>query len=207
MTTATEPPVSDGAEAVPYPISSDVYFGMVEAGLIPEDRPVFLSGGMLYEKVPKVLPYWAIRNAYLTAVGRRLPLGFFVGCENPVRLDDLHTLLPDVIACRGEPFDRLGLNRHADGREVVLVIEICLERPSECLGRRLSRYAATLPVATFVVADVKSHRVLVHRGARPSRELDRGTFAKVETVGPGQAIRLEIGGVILDPIPFEEVMR
>jgi len=207
MATATEPRVTEGTSGVPFPISSGLYYQMVEQGQIPEDRPVYLWDGRLYEKMAKTKPHADVHNAFNRALNRRLPPGLYVGNENPVRLDDRHTPLPDLVVLRGEPLEDLGEDRYHDYREVVLVLEVAVTSLPKDLGERLSLYALTLPDAVYVVADIKNRRVLIHRGPRPAQEAGRGEYAEVEEVGPGQMIRLEIGGVALDPILFEEVMR
>jgi Uma2 family endonuclease len=207
MATATEPLVAEEACDVPFPITSETYFRMVELGLIPEDRPVYLWDGRLYEKMAKTRPHVGIHNAFLNALMRRMPQGLYVGAENPVRLDERHTPLPDLVVLRGEPLTIVDMDRYHDYHEVVLVVEIAVSSLPKDLGERLSRYALTLPDAAYVVADVKNRRALIHRGPRPAQEAGRGEYAEVEEIGPGQMIRLEIGGVALDPIPFEEVMR
>ncbi len=49
MATVAMAPVTSGFEEGVYPITSDVYVKMVEQGLIPRDRRVFLWGGRLYD--------------------------------------------------------------------------------------------------------------------------------------------------------------
>jgi hypothetical protein len=206
MATATEPLLTEGVRVVPFPITSDVYFQMVEAGMIPEDRLVFLWDGRLYEKMAKTHAHVGVHNTLLAALSKRLPPGFHLGTENPVRLDERHTPLPDLVVLRGEAVASLGLKRYHDYREVVLVAEVSVTSLPKDLGERLSRYALALPDAVYVVADPKNRKILIHRGPRPAQEAGRGEYAEVEAVGPGQVIRLEVGGVALDPIPFEEVM-
>lgn len=203
MATATEPLVEEGVAEVPYPITSDVYFQMVETGQIPQDRRVFLWDGRLYEKMAKTVPHAGVHNAFNTALVLRMPHGHSVGTENPVRLDERHTPLPDLVVIRGAPLSVIDLRRYPDGNEVELVVEVAVTSLSRDLGPRLARYASSLPNASYVVADVKNRRILVHR--RPQAE--PAGYAEVETVGPGQVIKLTVGGVELAPIPFEEVMR
>src|SRR4051812_36136494 len=103
MATATESQTTGEAEETVYPLTSDVYFQMVESGLIPTDRRVSLWDGRLYEKMAKTASHAAVHNACLTALSRRLGPGYSLGTENPVRLDQRHTPLPDLVVLRGEP--------------------------------------------------------------------------------------------------------
>jgi hypothetical protein len=126
--------------------------------------------------------------------------------DRPGLAEETNTPLPDLVVLRGEPLSILNEKHFHDYREVMLVAEVAVTCLPKVLGERLSRYALTLPDAVYVVADVKNRKVLIHRGPRPAQEAGRGEYAEVEAVVPGRAIRLEVGGVALDPIPFEEVM-
>jgi len=56
MATATGP--GEGLrpfEGVPVEIMSDLSFAMIDAGLIPPDRPYFLRGGRIFEKMAKAI--------------------------------------------------------------------------------------------------------------------------------------------------------
>jgi Uma2 family endonuclease len=202
MATATEPLIETEATETPYPITSEVYLQMVEAGLIPEDRPVYLWGGRLYEKMAKTYAHFAVHNALARALSSRLPAAYYVGHENPVRLDERHTPLPDMVVLRGDPLVYMREKRYPDARDVALVAEVAVSSLPKDLGSRLARYALSLPEAIYLVADVKNRRVLIHR--RPQAE--PAGYTEVETIGPGQAMRLTIGGVDLAPIPFEDLM-
>ena len=191
---------------VTYPITSDVYDEMVEKGLIPTERRVYLWDGRLYEKMAKTQSHAGAHNTLLSAIFRRLPARFFPGAENPVRLDQRHTPLPDFSILRGEPLDSLKLKRYPDHREVALVAEIAVTSLGQDLGLRLSRYAISLASASYIVVDVLNRRILVHNGPRIDPESGRGEYASVESVGPGQTVRLSPDGIDLEPIPFEELL-
>ena len=206
MATATEAVESVVLEQSPYAITSDVFMKMVEQGLIPQERRVFLWDGRLYEKMAKSMPHSAVQSAFLNALGRRLPHDLFVGAENPVRLDNTHLPLPDLIVARGNAIDFFE-SRYPDGRDVELVVEVACSSLPEDLGVRLSRYAMTLPFATYVVADIRHHQILVFTGPRAAGEAGNGEYAERKVVGRGDAVRLRLNGVDIEPIPWEEVMR
>ena len=206
MATALATTPTEEIQASPYPITSDLFGQMIAQGLFPSDSRVFLWGGRLYEKMAKTLPHASVQNAFLGAVARRLPPDLFLGAENPVRLDALHLPLPDLIVARGEPLDFFS-SRYPDGRDVVLVIEVAVSSLAADLGPRLSRYALTLPGATYLMADVLHRRVLIHSDPSLNPKTGQGEYGTRVEVGPGESIRLKLGGVEIDPIPFEEVMR
>jgi len=206
MATVAEPLVTSGFEEGEYPITSDVYLQMVEQGLIPRDRRVFLWGGRLYEKMAKTKAHVAVHNAFNRALARRLPPGFFVGNENPVRLDNTHIPLPDLVVVRGEPLDYFD-TRYPDGRDVLVVIEVAVSSLPEDLGDRLSRYAQALPLAAYIVADIPHRQVLVHTQPQAGKDPGSGQYGVRGGVRPGEAIRLRLDSADLEPIPYEEVMR
>jgi hypothetical protein len=60
---------------VPYDLTIDFVSRMVESGLIPQDRRVFLLDGRLYEKMAKTKAHGYVGAAVTRAVNRRLPDG------------------------------------------------------------------------------------------------------------------------------------
>lgn len=206
MATITESPVAQEPAEAPYPITSDIYCHMVERGLIPPDRRVFLWGGRLYEKMAKTKAHAAVQNAFNQALSRRLPPGFFVGNENPVRLDATHVPLPDLVVVQGNPLDYFD-TRYPEGHDVLLVIEVAVSSLPEDVGVRLSRYANALPLATYVVADVAHRQLLIHSEPRRADDPAGGTYRQRTVVGPGESLRLRCGEFELEPIPYESVMR
>ena len=206
MATVTEIEAPVIVEDLTYPISSDVYDKMVEIGLIPTERRVYLWAGRLYEKMAKTQAHSGPQATLLSAIFNRLPAGYCLNFENPVRLDERHTPLPDMIVLRGEARDYLKLKRYPDDRDVALVAEIAVTSLAKDLGLRLSRYAISLPTASYIVVDVLNRRVIVHKEPRIDPETGRGEYASVESVGPGQTVRLSLDGIDLELIPFEELL-
>ena len=167
----------------PYPITGDVYLRMVEQGLIPHDRRVFLWDGRLYEKMAKSKAHAAVQNAFNQALASRLPPGLFVGNENPLRLDSTHVPLPDLVVVRGNPLDDFD-TRYPEGRDVVLIVEVSVSSLLEDLGVRLNRYASVLPLATYVVADVPHRQLLVHTAPRAANDPGGGYGERLRGDGP-----------------------
>ena len=204
MATATETPAKTqddlGGDA-PYPITADQYVAMVEAGIIPYDRPVYLWGGRLLEKMAKTSAHAAAQNLINMVLVRRLPPGYFVGNENPVRLDPTHVPLPDLVVVRGSA--KAFVDRYPGPGDVVAVVEVAVSSLPADLGVRRARYASTLPGATYLVADVRDRKIHVHRGPSPDRG---GSYAETEGVGPGGTVRLAFDGRDLPPIPYEDLL-
>lgn len=186
-------------------MTDDVLTHMIEHNLIPPDRRVFLWDGRLLEKMAKSKPHYAVQNAFGLALSRRLPPGLFVGSENPVRLDEMHLSLPDLVVLRGKPLDHEA--RYPDGRDVVLVVEVAVTSLAEDLGHRPDQYALALPEAIYIVADILHRRALVHTRPRAIGDPAGGGYEARAEVGPGGSISVCLGGVDIGPIPYEEVMR
>ena len=206
MATVTEIEAPVMVADVPYPITSDVYDEMVEKGLIPAGKRVYLWDGRLYEKMAKTQAHAGPQMTLHAAIVRRLPDGNCLSFENPVRLDERHTPLPDMTILRGEAREYLKLNRYPDHREVAMVAEIAVTSLAKDLGPRLSLYAIALPRASYVVVDVLNRRILVLKDPRIDPESGRGEYASVESIGPGQTVRFTLDGIDLKPIPFEEIL-
>ncbi|MHB1556443.1 MAG: hypothetical protein ACYC61_03065 [Isosphaeraceae bacterium] len=58
---------------MPYDLTIDVFSQMVETGLIPQDRRVFLFNGRLCEKLAKTRAHGSIGASVTRALVRRLP--------------------------------------------------------------------------------------------------------------------------------------
>ncbi len=204
MSIAHQPPMGGPPDANdPYPLSSDDFFRMVELGLIPADRRVFLRDGRLYEKMAKTVAHAATAVAIQEALRRRLPPGWLLWPENPIRLDDRNAPLPDIPVVRG-PLDRyLRADRHPEAGDVGLLVEIAVTSPREDLGASLEQYARAL-VPAYWVADVRGRRILAHR--LPRVEGGRGLYDSVEPYAPGQAVPLALDGREIAAIPVEELL-
>ncbi len=62
MATITEVAPKVSTADAPFDLTIDVFSQMVEAGLIPHDRRVFLRDGRLYEKMAKTKSAWFDRR-------------------------------------------------------------------------------------------------------------------------------------------------
>jgi hypothetical protein len=204
MATVTEAPEIATADA-PFPITAAIYEGMVERGEIPEDRRVYLWDGRLFEKMAKTRSHAGVQAAFVNLLVPRLPQGAFLGSENPVRLDDRHLPLPDLIVALGRPLE-LHRDRYPDGRDVLLVVEVAVTSLPADLGGRLIRYADALPHASCLVADVLGGRLLLHTNPLAGTDEIPGRYGTVETITRGGVLRLTIAGTALAPIPFEELL-
>lgn len=202
--TAVAPSQAQGAD-VPYDLTIDVFSRIVESGLIPRDRRVFLINGRLYEKMAKTKAHGSIGAAVTRAVDRRLPDGWSLWPESTIVLDPNNAPLPDFAVVRsGDLLGRAAPERYPGPADIGLLIEVAVTSLQDDLTTALEQYArASIPV--YWVVDVLGRRILVHT---EPRVIDgRGEYARVETYRPGQSLPLVLDGHEVARIPFDELLR
>lgn len=190
---------------VPFDLTIDVLSRMIEAGLIPRDRRVYLHGGRLYEKMAKSRAHEAVGAAITMSLVPRLPDGWSLWSQSTIALDETNAPLPDFAIVRAA--DLLGrgdAGRYPGPGEVGLVIEVAVTSLRDDLGATLEQYARALIPAYWVV-DVRGRRILVH--TEPRVVDGRGEYARVETFRPGQSLPLVLEGREVARVPFGEVLR
>src|SRR3954470_21431201 len=74
VTIATEPPLRLASLVeIPYDLTIDLFSRMVESGLVPGDRRVFLLNGRLYEKMAKTKANGSVAASITMTLVPRLP--------------------------------------------------------------------------------------------------------------------------------------
>ena len=206
MSTAIEaaPPRTSSGD-VPYDLTIDLVSRMVEAGLIPQDRRVFLLEGRLYEKMAKTKAHGSVGAAVTRAVDRRLPDDWSLWPESTVVLDPTNAPLPDFALVRGaNPLDFAAPERYPEAGDVGLLIEVAVTSLHDDLTTAREQYARAGIPADWVV-DVPGRRILVH--TEPRVVDGQGEYARVETYRPGQSLPLVLDGQVVALIPFDELLR
>src|SRR5262245_43228938 len=206
MSTAIEaaPPRTSSGD-VPYDLTIDLVSRMVEAGLIPQDRRVFLREGRLYEKMARTQAHGSVGAAITRAVDRRLPDDWSLWPESTVVLDPTNAPLPDFAVVRsGNLLGRAAPERYPEAGDVGLLIEVAVTSLRDDLTTALEQYArAGIPV--YWVVDVPGRRIRVH--TEPRVVDGQGEYARVETDRPGQSLPLVLDGQEVALIPFGEILR
>ncbi len=206
MATATEAQAPQAQAArMPYDLTIDLFSRMVESGLIPQDRRVFLSDGRLYEKMAKTKAHGFVGAAINGSLNRRLPEGWSLWPESTIALDPTNAPLPDFAVVRSaNPLDYASPARYPGPGDVGLLIEVAVTSLRDDLTTALEQYArASIPA--YWVVDVPGRRILVH--ADPRVIDGRGEYARVETYRPGQSLPLVLDGREVARIPFDELLR
>ena len=162
---------------------TDLVSGMVESGLIPQDRRVFLLDGRLYEKMTKTKAHGYVGAAIDRAVNRRLPDGWCLWPESTVVLDPTNAPLPDFAVVRGaNALDFAAPERYPGPGDIGLLIEVAVTSLHDDLTTALEQYArASIPA--YWVVDVPGRHILVH--TEPRVVDGQGKYARVQTYRPG----------------------
>ncbi len=208
MATVTQPEPQARADVPsikPFDMTVDLFVRIVEAGLLPQDRPIFLWDGRLCEKMAKTRAHVSIGGSVTMALAKALPPGWSLVPEGTIELDERHSPLPDFSIIRSG--DLVGFReppRYPGPNDVGIIIEIAVTSLKADLSDSLEAYArAGIPV--YWVVDVAGKRVLVH--SDPTAIENRGQYGKVDIIGPGGQIPLVLDCSKVAEIPFDAIMK
>src|SRR4051794_19077731 len=87
-----EPTVADDR---PYAITADLFLAMIEAEVFPREARVYLQDGRIFEKMAKSNAHSLLGAAFVDALIRRLPRGWFLVPKGEFRFDEFNAKLPD----------------------------------------------------------------------------------------------------------------
>ena len=170
-TVTTTHPVSSlplPAPASVYRITVDQYDQMIESGVIGEDEPVELLGGVLVLRMPKQPRQVVPTEETRIRLEKIVPSGWYVRQEGPVRIPAFDEPEPDVAVARGSV--RTYAKHHPGPKDVALVVEIAATRSSltQARGEKLSAHArAGIPIYWIINLTRKPGLVEVY--TRPTR--------------------------------------
>ena len=206
MSTATEPPPRlPLAVDAPYDLTIDLFSRMVESGLIPHDRRVFLRNGRLYEKMAKTKAHGSVGAGINMTLVPKLPAGWSLWPESTIVLDPTNAPLPDFAVVRsGDLLGRVSPDRYPGAQDIGLLIEVAVTSLQDDLSTALEQYARAL-IPVYWVVDVLGRRILVH--TEPRVVDGRGEYAQVDTYRPGQSLPLVLEGREVARVPFDELLR
>jgi Uma2 family endonuclease len=149
-----------------YRITVDQYDRMVETGVLDEDDPLELLGGILVRKMPKNPRH----SAAATRCRRRLegvvPSGWHVRQEQPVRIPNFDEPEPDAAVVSGG--DDAYASRHPGPGEIALIAVVADSSLARDRSEKLLIYArAGIPVYWIINLTRKPGLVEVY--TRPTR--------------------------------------
>jgi Uma2 family endonuclease len=206
LTAATDAdPTQAQVAEVPFDLTIDVFARMIDSGLVPRDRRIFLCNGRLYEKMAKTRAHGYVGASINMSVLPRLPVGWSLWPESTIALDPANAPLPDFMVVRGaSPLDYASPERYPGPADVGLVIEVAVTSLHDDLTVVLGQYArASIPV--YWVVDVLEGRILVH--TEPQVIDGRAEYARVDVYRSGQSLPLVLDGAEVARIPVGELLR
>ena len=175
------------SEEVPYLISTEEFYRMLEGEVFPREARVGLWNGWIYEKMSKTQAHAVAGMKTQNALMRILPVGWTLSGENPITVSPNRAPLPDLIVLRGQPDDYI--DRRPVAADVGLVVEFSMTSLKFDTGSKLVAYAST-GIPAYWVLNLVDGVVLVHSDPIPSE----GRFASVATVKRGESFPFFLDG-------------
>jgi Uma2 family endonuclease len=204
MATIVEPPMPGLADnEMPVDLTSDMFFEMIEAGLFPPERRVFLWGGRLCEKMAKTVAHAFTAYTIAEALRPHLAPDWLIWPENPIALDARHAPLPDVTVIRGPAVNYARERRHPRTDDVGLIVEVAVSSLAKDLGERAEKFARAL-VPNYWVADVRNRRIVAHAGPEIIDGL--GRYSRIGEHGLTEDISLVLDGREVARLPVAELL-
>jgi Uma2 family endonuclease len=146
---------------------------MVEAGILRPDEPVELLEGRLVLVTPQGPSHASLVGTLAERLRGAYSAGWAVREEKPLELPD-SLPEPDVAVVRGSQRDYA--ERHPDGRDTVLVVEVAVT--SQVIDREKARLYARAGVPVLWLLDIPARRLEVHTDPQPD-----GRYRSVEVLG------------------------
>jgi Uma2 family endonuclease len=190
---------------VPYHLNAEVYFRMVEEGILPHARRVYLWDGGLFEKMAKKQAHAISHSKLARALFVRVPADrWYVSTENPVAISPDKVPLPDLAIIRGEP-DRYP-KQPPTAADVELIVEVMDTSAGKDLGVNLRAYAAA-GVPRYWVVNLRTRQVEVY--GEPSGGEAGGQapgYGRRVVLGAGETVVLVLEGYPPIEIPVDEIL-
>jgi len=184
-------------------VTSEMFFQMIEAGVFPPKRRVFLRAGRLYEKMARTPAHATTSVRIHDRLWRHLREDWLIWPENPFALDAWHAPSHDVTIVRGPVKRYEQPDRHPQIGEVGLMVEIAVTSLPRDLTLRAEKFARAL-VPAYWVADVQGHCIIEHRAPQITDGV--GSYARVQPRQRRDEIRLALDGREVAVIPVSELI-
>jgi Uma2 family endonuclease len=166
MMTLTRPVLPLPKPADVYRLTVDQYDRMVEQGVLGEDDPVELLGGILVRKMPKKPGHVIATDDLRKQLERILPAGWHLRKDDPVRIPDYDEPEPDLAVVRGH--SRTYGKRHPEPGDIALLVEVAETTLAKDRGEKMSAYSrAGVPV--YWIVNLTRRAGVVEVYTRPTR--------------------------------------
>lgn len=183
--TGPEAPAAPGGR--PYRLSVEQYHRMAEAGILGEDDPVELLGGVLVAKMTKNPPHIIATDLLQAALTRIVPAGWYVSMQNPITLPATASEPePDGQVVRGEPRDYK--HRRVGPQDVALVVEVSDTSYADDLAKRVTYAGAAIPI--YWIVNLVQYLLEVY--SDPTGPAEPASYRTTQTYGPDDEVPLVI---------------
>jgi Uma2 family endonuclease len=169
----------DSTSALPRRFTVDQYYRLAEAGILKPEERLELIDGVIYTMSPIGARHATCVRLLDDLLHRAMDDRFVVSVQAPIRLADLTEPQPDL-ALLHPPRHRYA-RRHPTAADVFLVIEVMDTSALRDRGQKLSAYATSGVVETWLV-DLEGESVEVHRVPQ------RGLYTQCHLRGRGERL-------------------
>ncbi len=172
------------------------YERMAAAGILDNNRVELIDGYLVTKMTQKPPHVWAVENAH-DQIGRRLPPGWSIREEKPVRIARFDEPEPDLAVVRGGRDDYR--RRHPGPKDVALIVEAADTSLDRDRGPKRDAFARGR-IPTYWIINLVDRQVEVHFDPR------RGDYRSIEVYRPGQDVPLTIDGVEVGRIAVNDLL-
>jgi Uma2 family endonuclease len=166
------------------------------AGALDDDR-VELIDGLLVKKMPKKPPHVWTGEVINGSLSSRLPPGWFIRQEQPVRIPRFDEPEPDLSVIRGSRDDYL--KRHPGPKDIALLVEVADSSLDRDQGQKLLAYAKG-GILVYWIVNLVDRQVEVYSSPVPKGYQSRQDFK------PGQKFPVMIKGVAFGRIGVADIL-
>lgn len=181
-----------------YRLTVDQYEAMVASGFFGKRGRLHLIDGILVRKMTKHPPHVIACERTRDALLRRVPPGWRVTTEAPVRIPDFNEPEPDLAVVRENAQEEEFEQRHPQPADVALMVEVAHSSLDEDL--KMAGIYAGAGISSYWILDLVRGQVLVYSQPVPSG------YGVCDVLMPGHAIPVVIDGVEVEPIPVADIM-
>jgi Uma2 family endonuclease len=185
-----------------YRLSIDKYEAMVRSGLFTKRDRIELIEGILVAKMAEDPPHASVCEMARDAVEGKLPGGWHVRGEKPLRIPSRASLPePDLVVARGIPRDYLA--RHPEPSDVALVIEVA-DSSLDDDRKLMSRVYGGAGIPTYWIVNVVEGQIEVY--SSPSGPSEPVGYRHCEVYARGREVPLVIAGADVGSISVADLL-
>ena len=174
---------------------------MIDAGFFGDKTSIFLWDGRLVEKMTVGRPHYIAANDLAKRLERCVPVGWYVGTEQPIALNAKSLPVPDVSVVRGTLRDYP--KRHPTPADVALLVEVSDSSLPGDEDNKQRTYAAAA-IAAYWIVNLPGRCVDVY--SQPTGPVEHPTYADHQTYGPDAAVPVVLDGVEVGRVAVREVL-